>query len=547
MVNKATKEPLNKIDEALEQMSKGLPKVEATEDWVRKNWGKIMGEIQKLSPDAKMSIFNKLNVNLINLNSPSIAKYTGEEKAEEPLKKDEALNQDDNSVKSETSQFAKEMNSSHHKEEANHQKISAGGPPPNSSKTETVPTKKYGKSAIFCHYHNNNKSCLAGATGCTFRHEKSKKCKQAYNCKRYLCQFRHISAEKNEVRENSRPINSMPVRSLGARIIKEEDQNSPENAAGEDSISKERDIEDNCHKQPIYFSGRPSIEPWRARSLGAGIIKKVNQNLPENVAGEDSLPKEGDHPDKNCHKHPIAISGHPTTKIQQVPASPKKANDDKGCLASNYSKDSMESDSECSDDEITLDKFMEEYSETEDSDYIPEDESKEDEDSLKYDSGDDGLSVEELNLGDFPMLSKLCGRDISSLQEASSPFNTAQEKLDYMIQCVATICAGGNIDNAAALALAASMEQTQAIYRRMDNLALRLSLNMSAPEIPQHPGKGGDKKRYIILFIDARLTSAIKDGVPINLMKITTISCQLLAISCQLLAQIIAQVRKLTV
>ena len=68
-------------------------------------------------------------------------------------------------------------------------------------------------------------------------------------------------------------------------------------------------------------------------------------------------------------------------------------------LLKNLKTNSIESESECSDDEITLDEFMEEYSETEDSDYITDDKSEQVEDALEYNSSDEGLSEEELKLG----------------------------------------------------------------------------------------------------------------------------------------------------
>ena len=57
--------------------------------------------------------------------------------------------------------------------------------------------------------------------GCIFRHEKSKKCRQAFNCTRHLCQFTHSKSWSFKREEQNLP----EVRSLSARVITEEDQN----------------------------------------------------------------------------------------------------------------------------------------------------------------------------------------------------------------------------------------------------------------------------------------------------------------------------------
>ena len=92
----------------------------------------------------------------------------------------------------------------------------------------TVPIEKDGKNKTFCHYYNNGNCCTV-AKSCIFRHEKSKVCKQALNCSRRLCQFRHRTA-----------------RSPVALIIKREDQKLPESRILSAEVITEEDQSFNC-------------------------------------------------------------------------------------------------------------------------------------------------------------------------------------------------------------------------------------------------------------------------------------------------------------
>jgi len=91
--------------------------------------------------------------------------------------------------------------------------------PTNSLNMVVVPLKKNGKNKTYCHYYNNldrnNLDCCLFGENCLFRHRKSKRCRQALDFTRQLCQFTHSKAWSFKRKDQNLP----EARSLSVRVI----------------------------------------------------------------------------------------------------------------------------------------------------------------------------------------------------------------------------------------------------------------------------------------------------------------------------------------